>query len=165
MLRPRLLAKNELFLKEGEVCTTIGFIEQGSARLFYIVDEREISKDFLFENAIIGSFASFFSQLPSSLNVAALEETHILEMDYRQVMYLYDHYPAWQKLGRIIAQDQFIRSERREASLLKDSPELRYLSLIEEHPKVFKRVPLHYIASYLGITPETLSRYRQKFKH
>jgi hypothetical protein len=79
-------------------------------------------------------------------------------------MYLYDHYPAWQKLGRLVVQEQLIRAERREASLLKDPPEVRYRNLVEEHPKVFKKVPLQYIASYLGITPETLSRYRNKVK-
>lgn len=164
ILKPRLLEKNQHFLQEGEVCKTIAFIEKGSVRLYYALGERDICKDFLFENAIIGSLASFFSQTPSMLHVAALEETYILEMSYQDVMHLYDSYPSWQKLGRIIAQDQFVKSERREASLLKDSPEIRYKNLIEEHPKVFKRVPLQYIASYLGITPETLSRYRSKFK-
>ncbi|WP_114750021.1 Crp/Fnr family transcriptional regulator [Pleomorphovibrio marinus] len=164
ILKPRILAKNELFLREGAVCTSIGLIEKGSARLYYTIDGKEVSKDFLFENSVIGSFGSFFTQLPSALNVATLEETHILEMGYQDVIFLYEHYPAWQKLGRIIAQDQFIRIERREASLLKDPATVRYLNLIEEHPKVFKRVPLQHIASYLRITPETLSRYRKKFK-
>ncbi|WP_181163726.1 Crp/Fnr family transcriptional regulator [Pontibacter mangrovi] len=164
VLRPRTLHKNELFLREGEVCRKIAFIEQGSVRVYYEVDGKEICKDFLFENAVAGSFASFFSQMPSALNVAAMEETQLLELSYEDVMHLYEHYPSWQKLGRIIAQDQFVRAERREASLLKDPPEVRFRNLIEEHPKLFKRVPLQYIASYLGITPETLSRYRSRVK-
>jgi CRP/FNR family transcriptional regulator, anaerobic regulatory protein len=164
VLKPRTLRKGEHFLREGEVCQNIAFVEQGSVRLYYNVDGKEICKDFLFENAVIGSFASFFSQMPSALHVAAMEETQILEIGYEDVMALYEGYPSWQKLGRLIAQDQFVRAEAREASLLKDPPEVRYKNLIEEHPKVFKRVPLHYIAGYLGITPETLSRYRSKIK-
>ena len=164
ILRPRVLARQEHFLREGEVCRSVALVEKGSLRLYYTVDGREICKDFLFQNAVAGSFASFFTQQPSALNVAALEETTLLEMAHADVLYLYDHYPAWQKLGRLVVQEQLVRSERREASLLKDPPEVRYRNLVEEHPKVFKKVPLQYIASYLGITPETLSRYRNKVK-
>lgn len=165
VLQMHTLRKSEHFLREGEVCQKIAFIEQGSVRVYYDVDGKEICKDFFFENAVIGSFASFFSQMPSALNIAAMEKTQLLELKYHEVMHLYTNYPSWQKLGHIIVQDQLVRSECREASLLKDPPEVRYKNLIEEHPKVFKRVPLQYIASYLGITPETLSRYRSKIKH
>ncbi len=164
IIQPRVIEKGEHFLREGEICRSIAFIEHGSVRAYYRVEEKDICKDFLFENAVIGSFASFFSQFPSALNIAALEKTHVLQMNYEEVIHLYDNYPSWQKLGRIIVQDQFVKAERREASLLKDPPEVRYRALIEEHPKVFKKVPLHYVASYLGITPETLSRYRSKIK-
>lgn len=164
ILKPKEILKNEYFLKEGEICKSIAFIEKGSMRVFYQVEDREVCKDFLFENSVIGSFASFFSQTPSALNIAAMENTLILEMHHDDVMALYDNFPSWQKLGRLIAQEHFIRTEKREASLLKDPPEVRYQNLIEEHPKVFKRIPLKFIASYLGITPETLSRYRTRFR-
>ena len=164
ILHQRTLKKNELFLKEGAVCTSIAFIEKGCVRYYYEAEDKEVSKDFVFENGVIGSFASFFTQEPSLLNIIALEETTIIEMFYEDVMFLYDRYPAWQKLGRIIAQEQFVRAEKREAALLKDAPDKRFLTLIEEHPKIFKKVPLQYIASYLGITRETLSRYRSKMK-
>jgi CRP-like cAMP-binding protein len=98
------------------------------------------------------------------LYIEALEDTQLIELFYDDVLWLYDTFPAWQKLGRMIAQDQFIRADKREAAFLKDSPEVRFHSLIAEHPKIFKRVPLQYIASYLGITRETLSRYRGKIK-
>jgi CRP-like cAMP-binding protein len=162
ILRPRSLVKGEHFLREGEICRSIAFVEKGSFRVYYAVDGKDIHKDFLFENGIIGSFASFFAQSPSALYITALEDSHILELTYQEVMHLYECYPSWQKLGRIIAQDQFVRAETREASLLKDTPLVRYQALLEAHPKVFRRVPLQYIASYLGITPETLSRYRSK---
>ncbi len=164
VLTPRTLQKGEMFLREGQVCATVAFIEQGSARLYYAADGREISKEFLFENALLGSFASFFARQPSLVNVAALEETALLEMHYPDVQQLCAEHPAWQRLALLLIQDQVVRAERREASLLRDAPEQRFRNLIEEHPKVFKRVPLQYIASYLGITPETLSRYRSKLK-
>ncbi|TLV01469.1 Crp/Fnr family transcriptional regulator [Dyadobacter luticola] len=165
VLHVRTIKKNAFFLQEGHVCKSIAFIEKGSVRYFYQLEDREVCKDFVFENGLIGSFASFFSQQPATLNIQAMEETQLIELNYPDVIYLYDHVPAWQKLGRIIAQDQFVRAEKREAALLKDLPEVRFRALIEEHPKIFKRVPLQYIASYLGITRETLSRYRNKVKN
>ena len=164
VLHSRTLKKNEHFLKEGDPCTSIAFIEKGTVRSYYQLEDRDICKDFTFENGLIGSFAGFFAQTPSSINIEALEETQLIELFYEDVLWLYDHFPAWQKLGRIIAQDQFIRAEKREAAFLKDHPEVRFRSLVDEHPKIFKRVPLQYIASYLGITRETLSRYRGKLK-
>ncbi|MDB5242537.1 MAG: hypothetical protein JWP57_3162 [Spirosoma sp.] len=164
VLHTRLLKKGDYFLKEGDPCASIAFIEKGSVRSYYQLEDRHVCKEFIFENGLIGSFAGFFAQEPSSLYIEALEDTQLIELFYDDVLWLYDQYPAWQKLGRIIAQDQFIRAEKREASFLKDPPEVRFRSLIDEHPKIFKRVPLQYIASYLGITRETLSRYRNKNK-
>lgn len=165
VLHARTLKKNELFLKEGDICESIAFVEKGSVRDYYQTEDREVCKDFIFENGVIGSFASFFSQVPSALYIEALEETQILELFYSDVTYLLNNFQSWRKLGQIIAQEQFVKAEKREAALLKDLPEVRFRALIEEHPKIFKRVPLTYIASYLGITRETLSRYRNKLKY
>ncbi|WP_052731301.1 Crp/Fnr family transcriptional regulator [Spirosoma radiotolerans] len=164
VLHTRLVKKGDHFLKAGDACTSIAFIERGSVRSYYQLEDREVCKDFIFENGLVGSFAGFFAQEPSALYIEALEDTQLIELFYDDVLWLYDHFPAWQKLGRIIAQDQFIRAEKREAAFLIDHPEVRFRALVDEHPKIFKRVPLQYIASYLGITRETLSRYRAKLK-
>ena len=157
------LKKNEFLLKENEVCKTIGFIERGSMRLFYESPDREVCNDFFFENSLIGSVASFISQTPSIVNIAAIEDCELLLFHYDDVIELTRKFVSLQTLANIILQEQLIRAEKREASLLKDAPEVRFKNLLEEHPKIFKRIPLHYVASYLGITPETLSRYRAKF--
>jgi hypothetical protein len=78
-------------------------------------------------------------------------------------MFMISSYPSIARLFEFILQEHLIRAEKREASLLKFSPEDRFKYLLEDHPKIFKRVPLHYVAGYLNITPETLSRYRSKF--
>jgi CRP-like cAMP-binding protein len=162
IIRPRVLAPHEIYVREGTVCSTIAWIEKGCGRLYYDADGWEVSKEFVFENALLGSVVSFFTQRPSYVNVATLEETQLLEMDYADVMELCQRYPIWQRFAGVLLQDQLTRLERREASLLKDLPEERYRRLLEEHPKVLKRVPLPYVASYLGITPETLSQYQAR---
>jgi CRP-like cAMP-binding protein len=162
IVKTRLLKKNEHFLKEGELCESIAFIEKGSVRSYYQLEDRQVCKDFLLENGLVCSFGSLFSQEPSAIYIQALEDTEIVEMNYGDVMELCESYPIWNQLSRIIIQEQVVRAEKREGAFLKDLPEVRFKSLIAEHPTIFKRVPLQYIASYLGITRETLSRYRNR---
>jgi len=157
------LAKNELFLREGDVCKSIGLIEKGSMRLYYDSNEKEACNDFFFENSVVGSFASFLSGMPSIVSIAAIEASELILFEKNDLFELIQKYPVMKQLADFILQEQFIRAERREEALLKFSPENRFKSLLEEHPKIFKRIPLHYVASYLNITPETLSRYRSRF--
>lgn len=154
--------KNAYFLKAGEICRSVGFIEKGSMRLFFNSDKKEACSDFFFENSFIGSFASFLSQQPSIVNISAIENCELLVLSHEKVMELMRQYPSVRNLANAILLEQFIRAEKREQSLVLLQPEERFLKIVEEHPKLFKRVPLHYVASYLAITPETLSRYRNK---
>lgn len=157
------LRKNELFLEEGQICRTIGFLEYGSMRLFYESKNKEVCNNFFFENAVVGSLASFLTQTPSLVNIAAIEKCELLTFSYQQVMDLISDYPTLKAFGFFIIQEQLLLAEKREAELLKYAPEDRFRRLLEIHPKIFNRVPLYYVASYLNITPETLSRYRKKF--
>jgi CRP-like cAMP-binding protein len=119
--------------------TTLAFIEKGSMRYFYQLEEKQVCKDFIFENSLVTSFASLFSHDPSSIFIDAMEDTEIVEMSYADVLQLYEEYPVWQKLGRIVVQENIIRAERREAALLKELPEDRFRALVEEHPKSSSR--------------------------
>ncbi|MFH4964802.1 Crp/Fnr family transcriptional regulator [Gaetbulibacter sp. M235] len=163
ILKETYLDRNEFFLKAGDVCDTLAFITNGSMRLFYDSPDKEVCNDFFFENSLVGSIASFMSNTPSIINIVAIEKCSILTLQKDDVFNLIESHETFKKMANIIIQEQLIRSEKREAALLKNSPEDRFKNLMEEHPKLFKRIPLHYVASYLGITPETLSRYRTKF--
>ncbi|HLL97288.1 MAG TPA: Crp/Fnr family transcriptional regulator [Spirosoma sp.] len=161
ILKPKKLPPDVLYAREGDVCQTIAFIEKGCGRLYYDLDGWEVSKEFVFENGLMGSLVSFFTQRPSFVHVMTLTETHVLETQYDDVMALCGRYPVWQRFGQLLLQDQLSRLECREASLLKETPEDRYISLLNQHPKVLRRVPPQYVASYLGITAETLDRYQR----
>lgn len=158
-----LLKKGQLFLEEGQPCKRMGILEKGSMRLFYDSVSKEVCNDFYFENSVVGSIASFLSGQPSMVNIAAIQECELLVITKEKILELMPVCPPFARFIRFILQEQFIRAERRDAELLKLAPEERFLHLLEMHPKIFGRIPLYFIASYLNITPETLSRYRKKF--
>jgi len=156
------LNKNQHFLQEGETCNKIAFIAKGCTRLYFLVQEEEVTKDFCFENTFTGSVASFLSRQPSHFNVIAMEDTELVTIHYEGLMNLYDNYHCWSNFGRKLVEQFAIRKENREVSFLLYSPEERYLDMLNKYPNIIQRVPLKIIASFLGMTPETLSRVRNK---
>jgi CRP-like cAMP-binding protein len=156
--------RKEYFLKEGQVCRHLGLIARGYVRLFYKVDGEEITKDFNFEHFICGSYASFSLQQPSRFNIIAMEDLEVYLLGREDLYRLFDQYPNIQKLGRLQIERMFIRKELREASFLLDDAEQRYNNLLQNEPQMIQRVPLKYLASYLGLTAETLSRVRAAMK-
>ncbi|WPP49341.1 Crp/Fnr family transcriptional regulator [Catalinimonas niigatensis] len=162
ILKPKRLARHEHFLVQGQVCRQLGFIAKGYVRLYYLVGDAEITKDFNFEDEFCGSYASFISESPALFNVIAMEPVHLYTIPRDKLMVLYENHCCWQKLGRISMEKMFVRKEQREASFLLDSPEERYQKLLKEAPHWVQRIPLKYLASYLGMAPETLSRIRKK---
>lgn len=156
----RELKKKAHFLHQGEICSQIGFIIKGYVRLYFLRDGEEITKDFNFENSFCGSYASFSLQQPSRFNVVAMEHVTLYTFKRDTLFSLFDRYPSLQKLGRLSMEYMFIQKEMREASFLLDTAEQRYHALLLQHPGIQQRVPLKYLASYLGVTPETLSRIR-----
>lgn len=162
LLSPRKLTKHEPFLRAGEVCREIAFINQGCIRYYYLKDGDEFNGQFFFEGSWIGEYQSFLTGQPSVQYFDALEDSELLVMQHTDLQKLYDELPTFERFGRKLAENVVIGSQRRTASLLFDTPEERYLKLITERPKVIERIPLHHIASYLGIKPESLSRIRKR---
>lgn len=154
------IKRKDHFLQQGDICKHLGFIVKGYVRLYYLKEGSEITKDFNFENSFCGSYASFSLGQPSRFNVVAMENVKLYTIGRADLFRLFDTYPSLQKLGRLNMEHMFIRKEMREASFLLDSAEQRYQELLHQFPKIQQRVPLKYLASYLGITAETLSRIR-----
>jgi CRP-like cAMP-binding protein len=162
LFKLKTLAKKEYFLKQGEICRYVGFVNQGFTRLFYDLIDGEVTKDFNTEGSFCGSYASFISGVPSHFNVIAMEPTELLIINRENLLQLTDSYMAWQKFLRIAMEQQFIRKENREALFLTATPEDRYTDLVKNHPDWINRIPLKYLASYLGLTAETVSRIRAR---
>lgn len=131
-------------------------------RLYYTVDGEEVTKDFNFENIFCGSYASFSLQQPSRFNIVAMEDVELYTFGRDDLYRLFEEYAVLQKVGRLWMEMMFIRKELREASFLLDSAEQRYNNLLQADDQMLRRVPLKYVASYLGMTAETLSRIRSR---
>jgi CRP/FNR family transcriptional regulator, anaerobic regulatory protein len=154
--------RKEYFLRQGQICKQLGLIVKGYVRLFYLVDGEEITKDFNFENFICGSYASFSLQQPSRFNIIAMEDLEVYMIGRDSLYQLFEKYPGIQKLARLQIERMFIRKELREASFLLDNAEQRYNNLAEQEKNMIERVPLKYLASYLGLSAETVSRIRRQ---
>jgi CRP/FNR family transcriptional regulator, anaerobic regulatory protein len=162
LLSRRFLKKGEFILREGEVCNHVTFINTGYFRVFNTIKEEELTINFAFEGNYVTDYTSFVTRLPSIDNIVAMEEAEILQLRYDDLQKGYERAAVWQKFGRLIAEYILVFATNRNKSLLYNSPEERYLLLMKDRPKVMERVPQHYIASYLGIKPESLSRIRKR---
>lgn len=161
-MRLTVLRKNEHFVCQGSVSQQVALVEKGTLRLYIETPDKEICKDFLFENSVACSYDGFFFDQPSRVSIQALQETQLLVLSKSDFNYLYTHCPAWHRFWNLLLVEQLMKTDYRETSLLKDPPDVRFRNILEEHPMLFNRIPLQYIASYLGIARETLSRYRSR---
>ena len=162
-LEIRKLKKHELFAEVGLVANELGFVLQGMLRHYYIKDGDEKTTYFYFENHFVTSYISCISQQASQLSIEALSECELIVFPYKAIQELFEKNMAWQKFGRLIAEYLAIGLEERMVGLLMLSPEERYLELIKgTKKKIIERIPQHYIANYLGITPVSMSRIRNR---
>jgi len=159
----RTVARKELLLETGKTANKIFFLSDGFVRFFhYKKDGTEVTSDFYFAPGFITSFTSFIEQKPSIVNIQAMVKMDVLFIKYSDLMALYDKEHKVERLGRLLAEQVFITSEKHLLSFLNESPQDRYLWLMKEYPEYIKNIPLHYLASYLGITAESLSRIRNR---
>jgi CRP-like cAMP-binding protein len=162
-LELRELKKGELFAEEGKHSNEIGFVLNGMLRHYYSKEGQQNTTYFYFENHFVTSYISCIKGNPSELSIEALSDCSLIVFKYDVLKSLFAKSMNWQAFGRLIAEYIAIGLEERMVGLLMDSPEERYIKLIEGNKKkIIERVPQHYIANYLGITPVSLSRIRKR---
>jgi CRP-like cAMP-binding protein len=146
----------------GHTCRTIYFVKKGALRIYYFKDGIDITESFEFENAIVARAESLFSGRPSKKAIQAIEEAVLIAINSPALFSMYDAYPELERLFRKIFEEAYVKTVNRLESLQFHTAEERYVNLLKDYPDVLKRVPLKFIASYLGITQVSLSRIRAK---
>ena len=147
------------------VCQTekyLSFIERGSVRFYIPKLEHELTFGFCFDNQFVSAYDSFLRQIPSNYQIETLSETILWRISYKDLQDVYVQSEIGNTIGRLAAESLFLIKSEREYSLLNLTAEERYLSLFEKRPNLIKEIPLKYIASYIGITPQALSRIRKR---
>ncbi|MGZ8552524.1 MAG: Crp/Fnr family transcriptional regulator [Chitinophagaceae bacterium] len=162
-LEEKKLRKTQFFIQEGKKEKNISFVLEGNLRQFYTKDGEEKTTYFYFENHLMSSYISCITGQPSQLSIEALTDCRLLVFTYDTLQTLYKQSHTWERFGRLLAEYLSIGLEERMAGLLMLSPEERYQQLLESNKqKILERIPQHYIANYLGITPVSLSRIRNR---
>jgi CRP-like cAMP-binding protein len=157
------IKKGDYYLKAGEIPKNAGYITAGLMRLFYIDSNgNEINKHFCVENTLAISYSAFLLREESKLYIQALEDTEMVTIDYKIYCELLNSDIGWLKAAKKIADMLFILKEKRESELLLNNAQERYAQFIQDYPGLEKRISQYHIASYLGITPESLSRIRSQ---
>lgn len=159
----RDVPKNYQLVAEGEVANEVFFINKGCIRLYYLLEEGKEVTGFIFqENMFGGSAESFFSQTPSVQILETIEECELLVLSYAALQHLYDAVPKMNVLMRKILEQRMTFAQKLVASLIIHKPQDRYTSYQQLHPDLENRIPQHVLASYMGITPVSLSRIRKR---
>ncbi len=163
LFEERVFSKGDYLVREGKVCRQLYFLECGALRGFYTLDGKEITHWFSFAPDFVTSFHSFTTVQPAVENIQLLEGSILWAISKDSVTELMNKHHEIERLVRIAYEKYYIRLEERYVAEQFKTATERYQSLLLQTPHILERVPLGYIASYLGISGETLSRIRSRF--
>jgi CRP-like cAMP-binding protein len=156
------LRKGEHFVEKDKTCKHFAFVADGIMRAYSLYDGVEHTTCICSDNTFATSTISFITQTPSNVSIQALEEVTLVLISYENLNFLYSKSPFWQKVGRVVAEREYIELQQ---SNWRNGPlpaQEKYQILLKENPGIVNRISLQYVASYIGVTPETLSRIRKK---
>ena len=155
--------KGEYLFREGNICTDLVFVQEGCLRLFYRDKDVEISVWFAFENSSAIDIHSFISEKPTTYFLQAIEETEILFLPKAELVKLYQTHPKMQEMMRNFWEVAILTLIDRFTALQRDTAEQRYLDMMAK-PPYLQKIPQKYLASFIGVTPTSLSRIRKNIR-
>lgn len=154
--------QGDIIVKEGQYNKDSFFILEGSVRQFKIVDGEEITTHFYKKEQWIISLTSFTNNATAPESLVCIEDTSIVVGNEQKGQELFKQFPRFETISRAVMETVFSAQQQWISSYLTESPEMRYLKLIETHPDIFQKMPQYHIASYIGVKPESLSRIRKR---
>jgi CRP-like cAMP-binding protein len=160
LFEPYTLRVGEFFLKVGEVCRHVGFVNQGLLRYYVLDDGEEHTYDFSPDNTFTCNYESFLNGSPSTRFIQAVEDTRLLRISYDNLQRLYEELTHGQKFGRLVAEQLFVSHLQKLTSFYRDTADQRYDHFLRLFPGLADRLPQYVVASYVGIKPQSLSRLR-----
>jgi len=155
------LKKNEIFIQGGKIADKIAFTNKGYLRVYYNFDGEEITRDITPLHSFATALPSFISKTPSFEIISAITDCELFVIHKKDLEFMYSNFPKWERLGRRIIEEMFVESQRRIYSFITETAEIRYKNLLIQYPDMIRDVPLKYIADFLGIKLQSLSRLRK----
>lgn len=154
--------KKHILTKAGQIENHLNFILKGAARFYIPKEDNDITFNIVFNDGFLSAYDSFLTQTPSTYYIETLTDTTLLRLTYNDLQAIYNETELGNSIGRQASEELFLKKQKRELSLLEQTAEQRYLNLFTEQPKLIQQIPLKYIASYIGVTPQALSRIRKR---
>ncbi|WP_241265077.1 Crp/Fnr family transcriptional regulator [Algoriphagus aestuariicola] len=163
LFKPRLYRRRQFVLQEGDVCNQFNFIVRGCLRM-YKIDEKGNTHilQFASENWWLTNIGSFHDRTPSELEIDAIEDTVVLQINHENLLSLYINAPKFDRIFRVLIEKSFVSTQKRLLQTISSTAEERYNSFLASYSHLNNRLPQTQIASFLGISPEFLSRLRNK---
>ena len=162
VFKERRVKRRQFILQEGDVCKFNTFVVEGCFRMYMVDDNgKEHNLQFAIENWWIGDIGSFHTGEPSKLNIEAIENAVVLQINKADQLRLYVECPKFNRIFRVLTENALISSQKRILQNISSTAEERYLDFVQRYPHFFNRISNVQIASYLGVTPEFLSTIRK----
>jgi CRP-like cAMP-binding protein len=159
---PEALKKGDYYLREGQYAEKVSFVESGLFRLFYLLDGEEKTMLFFQEGQFMTDYYGYLTHSPTIRPIQALEDAIVYSINRKDLDQLFDHSKHWERVGRKLAEAAYVTAVRRANRLLHDDYDTRFHTFLQESPTLLQRLPQYMIASYLNMTPETLSRVKKR---
>jgi len=161
--KERQIKRRQFILQKGDVCKHYTFVAEGCLKLYKIDQNgKEHNLQFTIEDEWISDLGSLYSETPSEVYIEAIEQSTILQIERKDLYYLYANYPNIDRRFRVVIENSFIALQQRMFQNISSMAEERYSNFLKTHPNLFNRISNVQIASYLGVTPEFLSNIRKK---